>query len=179
MQRLRVKCGVWFSLIHNMPPVVWWFPFPPDIATIIVLPQCPHGRITNSNLEFTAEVLVIGILLAKAPIFEHESISSLCDNTPTVSWIEKMASKSASPITDCLLQGLTYMLFCYQAGWLTATSLGRTTLWPTLPLARPRPVRCFERRVHIYLTITLFHHLISLSHDPNSKLGNWLWFQFG
>jgi hypothetical protein len=78
-----------------MPPVVWGIPFPPDIATEIVLPQRPHGWITNSNLELAAEVLAVSILLAKAPVVKHEPISTLCNNTPTVSWIKKMASKSA------------------------------------------------------------------------------------
>jgi hypothetical protein len=117
--------GVWFSLIHDMPLVVLRIPFPPDIATEIVLPQCPHGRITNSDLELTAEVLVVGILLAKAPIIKHEPIGTLCNNTLTVSWIEKMAFKSASPIAGCLLQGLVYMLYCYQAGRLTTVYVPR------------------------------------------------------
>ncbi len=102
-----------------MPSLVWQIPLPPDIATEIVLPQGPHGGITNSNLELATEVLAIRILLAKAPVVKHEPISTLCDITPTVSWIEKMASKSALLIAGCLLQGLAYMLYCYQAGRLT------------------------------------------------------------
>jgi hypothetical protein len=109
---------VWFLLIHNMPPLVWRIPFPPDIATEIVLPQCPHGRITNSNLELAAKVLAIRILLAKAPIVKHVPIGTLCNNPPTVSWVKKMAAKSASPIAGCLLWGLANMLYCYQAGRL-------------------------------------------------------------
>jgi hypothetical protein len=116
-------CGVWFSLIHGMPPLVWQIPFPPDIATEIVSPQHLHGWITNPNLEFATEVLAIGVLLAKAPIVKHEPIGTLCNNTPTVSWIAKMASKSASPITGCLLRGLAYMLYCYQARWLTTVNV--------------------------------------------------------
>jgi hypothetical protein len=58
---------VWFSLLHGMPLVVWRIPFPPDIAAEIVSPQCPHGWITNSDLELATEVLVISILLAKSP----------------------------------------------------------------------------------------------------------------
>jgi hypothetical protein len=117
--------GVWFSLIPNMPPMVWQISFPPNIATEIVLPQCPHGRITNSDLEPAAEVLAVGILLVKAPIVKHEPIITLWDNTPIVSWIEKMASKSASPIAGCLLQGLAYMLYCYQARRLSTVYVPR------------------------------------------------------
>jgi hypothetical protein len=102
-----------------MPLLVWLIPFPPDIATEIVLPQCPYGHITNFNLELVTEVLAVRILLAKAPLIKHEPIGTLCNNTPTVSWIKKMASKSASPIAGRLLRGLAYMLYCYQAGRLT------------------------------------------------------------
>jgi hypothetical protein len=114
---------VWFSFIHNMPLLVLQIPFPPDIATEIVLPQCPHGQITNLDLELAAEVFAAGILLAKAPFVKHEPIGTLCNNTVTVSWIKKMAFKSASPILGCLLRGLTYMLYCYQAGRLTTVYL--------------------------------------------------------
>jgi hypothetical protein len=63
--------GVWFSSIHNMPPMVWWIPIPPDIATEIVLPQRSHGLITKSNLELATEVLAVGIPLANAPVVKH------------------------------------------------------------------------------------------------------------
>ncbi len=43
----------------------------------------------------------------------------LCDNTPTVSWIEKMASKSLSPTAGRLLRGLAFMLHGYHAGRVT------------------------------------------------------------
>jgi hypothetical protein len=119
MQRLRVQAEFGFALIHDMPPVVWQIPFPPDIATEIVSPQHPHGRVTNSNLELAAEVLAVGILHAKAPIVKHEPIGTLCNNTLTVSWIKKMASKSASPIAGPLLRGLAYMMYFDQAGRLT------------------------------------------------------------
>ena len=111
--------GVWFSLVHDMPPCVWRLPFPADIATDVVSLDRPHGNLTNSDLELAAEVLAIGILLAKAPHTKWEPIGTLCDNTPTVSWIDKMASKSVSPTAGRLLRGLAFMLHSYHAGRIT------------------------------------------------------------
>jgi hypothetical protein len=46
-------------------------------------------------------------------------LGTLCDNTPTVSWIEKMASKAKGPTAGRLLQGLAVMLHGNKAGQLT------------------------------------------------------------
>jgi hypothetical protein len=48
--------GVWFSLCDNTPPVVWREAFPDDIAREVVSVETPNGRLTNSDLELTAEV---------------------------------------------------------------------------------------------------------------------------
>ena len=111
--------GVWFSLVHTMPPVVWRVGFPLDIAQDVVSLSNPHGSITNSDLELAAEILAVGVLIAKALIIKHQQIGTLCDNSPTVSWIEKFASKSRSPTAGRLLRGLAYMLYCHHAGRLT------------------------------------------------------------
>ena len=89
--------GVWFSLVHTMPPAVWRVGFPLDIAQDVVSLSNPHGSITNLDLELAAEVLAVGVLTVKALIIKHQPIGTLCDNSPTVSWIEKFASKLRSP----------------------------------------------------------------------------------
>ena len=108
--------GVWFSLRDNMPPSVWRERFPLDIETDIITDDNPSGSITNSDLELAAEVLAIGVILASAPTIMHAPLGTLCDNTPTVSWVEKMASKAATPTAGRLLRGLAFMLHCHHAG---------------------------------------------------------------
>jgi hypothetical protein len=76
-----------------MPPVVWRLAFPPDIAQDEVSLSTPKGSITNSDLELAAKVLAIEVLFAKAPVIKHQPIGTLCNNSPTISWIEKMVSK--------------------------------------------------------------------------------------
>ncbi len=110
---------VWFSLIDDMPPFVWRSAFPPDIESAVVSDDNPDGRLTNSNLELAVEVLPIGVVLASAPEVKHIPLGTLCDNTLTVSWIDKMASKAKGPTAGRLLQGLVVMLHCNRAERLT------------------------------------------------------------
>ncbi len=112
--------GVWFSLTDHMPPLVWRVGFPPNIASNIVSDANPHGGITNSDLELAAEVLAIRVILEQAPNIKHAPLGTLCDNTPTVSWVEKMVSKVKMPTAGRLLRGLAVMLHHWHAGRLTA-----------------------------------------------------------
>jgi hypothetical protein len=111
--------GVWFLLVDDMPPQVWQTEFPVNIATDVILDDNPEGKITNLDLELTAEVFAVGITLEKAPQAKHAPLGTLCNNTPTVSWIDQMASKSKSPTAGHLLRGLAIMLFANHAGRLT------------------------------------------------------------
>jgi hypothetical protein len=111
--------GVWFSLVDNMPPTVWRAAFPQDIASEVVSDDNPAGRLTNSNLELAAEVMAVRIALAVALKVKHVPLGTLCDNKPTVSWIDKMASKAKGPMAGRLLRGLAVMLHCNKAGQLT------------------------------------------------------------
>ncbi len=95
--------GVWFSLAHEMQPLVWRPPFLSDVSNKVVSFDNPGGRLPNSDLELAAEVLGIGVILTEAPVVKQEPLGMLCDNTPTVSWIEKMASKSTTPTSGRLL----------------------------------------------------------------------------
>jgi hypothetical protein len=77
-----------------MPPVVRQLAFLWDISQDMVSLLNTGRSITNSNLELAAEVLALRVLLAKAPMIKHQPIGTLCNNTLTISWIKKMASKS-------------------------------------------------------------------------------------
>jgi hypothetical protein len=111
--------GVWFSLAHEMQPLVWRLPLPRDVSNEVVSFDNPGGQLTNSDLELAAEVMGIGVILTEAPVVKQEPFGMLCDNTPTVSWIERMASKSTTPMAGRLLRGLAFMLYCHRAGCLT------------------------------------------------------------
>ncbi len=110
--------GVWFSLCDDTPPVVWREEFPGDIAREVVSVDTPNGRLTNLDLVLAAEVLAVGVALERMNS-KHTPLGTLCNNTPTVSWVDRMASKSKSPTAGRLLRGLAFMLYCAQAGRLT------------------------------------------------------------
>ncbi len=78
----------------------------------------PVGHLMNFDLELAAEVMAVGIALVVAPTVKHVPLGTLCDNTPTVSWIEKMASKAKGPTAGRLLRSLAVMLHCNKAGQL-------------------------------------------------------------
>ncbi len=111
--------GVWFLLKDKMPPSVWRDAFPCDIAADVITDDNPAGSITNSDLELAVEVLAIGVILELAPTIKHAPLGTLCDNTPSVSWVKKMASKANTPTAGRLLRGLAFMLHCHHAGRLT------------------------------------------------------------
>ena len=111
--------GVWFSLLSNMSPTVWRVAFPHDIKSEVITDDNPTGLLTNSDLELAAEVMAVGVALVVAHTIKHVPLGTLCDNTPTVSWIEKMASKSQGPTSGRLLRGLAVMLHSNRAGRLT------------------------------------------------------------
>ncbi len=111
--------GVWFSLTDHMPPLIWREGFPPDISSNVVTDTNPHGGITNSDLELAAEVLAIGVILEQAPNVKHAPLGTLCDNMPTVSWVDRMASKAKTPTAGRLLHRLALMLHYKEAGRLT------------------------------------------------------------
>ena len=67
---------MWFSFVHAMPPVVWHLAFPLDIAQDVVSLSNLNGSITNSDLELAAEVLAVGVLLAKALTIKHQLLDS-------------------------------------------------------------------------------------------------------
>jgi len=110
--------GVWFSLQQKMQPLLWRLAFPEDIKKSVVSLKNPQGSITNSDLELAAEVCAVSVILYHAPIIRHQALGTLCDNTPTVSWVTKMASKANTPISGRLLRGLAILLYCHHAGSL-------------------------------------------------------------
>ena len=53
-------------------------------------------------------------------------VSTLCDNTPTVSWVDRMASKAKKPTAGRLLCGLAIMFHYNEAGRLTTVHMPGT-----------------------------------------------------
>jgi hypothetical protein len=110
--------GIWFLLCDETPPLVWHEEIPVDIAMEVVSKDTPHSELTNLDLELAAEVLAVGVALDRINNPKHTPLGKLCDNTLTVSWMNKMASKAKSPTASCRLRGLAFMLYCARVGRL-------------------------------------------------------------
>jgi len=113
--------GVWFGVSQPLSPIVWRLSFPPDIQTLLVLEDNPHGTITNSNLEMTG-LLCQWLILEPMADLAHCHIAVGCDNTPTVAWANKLLSTKAK-LAAQLVRALALCMLAVQASPLTAFHL--------------------------------------------------------
>ena len=99
--------GVWFSGTCALPETVWRLQWPRDITAAVVSESNPDGALTNSDLEMAAVVLHLSTLEFIAPTLRHKHIFVHSDNTSSVAWVTKMATKTAkSDAAHRLLRGL-------------------------------------------------------------------------
>ena len=87
--------GVWLSGRFQLSPVVWRLEWPDDIRRSVVSFANPSGTITNSDLEMAA-MLIHYIVLEHLVSLKHVHVAAWCDNTPTVSWTNKLSSSRVS-----------------------------------------------------------------------------------
>jgi hypothetical protein len=85
--------GVIIGKLSELRPIVFCLQWPQEISDDLVSFDNPGGRITNSNLEMAGLLLLWLCLEATAPDLAHKHIALFGDNLPTVSWVDKMASK--------------------------------------------------------------------------------------
>jgi hypothetical protein len=98
--------GVWFSGKSELPPTVWRIQWHADITTAVISDSNPTGTLTNSDLEMAA-VLIQQSVLDSLVSMRHKAALIHSNNTPSVSWVTKMATKAAtSNAAHRLLRGL-------------------------------------------------------------------------
>ncbi|KAL7533742.1 hypothetical protein ACHAWF_007944 [Thalassiosira exigua] len=88
--------GVWLPANSALAPIVWRFPWPPEVKARLVTEDNPDGDITNSDLEMAAEVLGWLVLEACVPNLRWKHVGVWSDNTPTVAWTTRWASKRSA-----------------------------------------------------------------------------------
>ena len=99
--------GVWFSGTSPLPETVWRLQWPRDITAAVVSESNPAGKLTNSDLEMAAVVLHFSTLESVAPTLRHKHVFVYSDNSPSVAWVTKMATKTAkSDAAHRLVRGL-------------------------------------------------------------------------
>jgi hypothetical protein len=96
-----------FSGTSPVPETVWRLQWPPDITAAVVSESNPTGTLTNSDLQMAAVVLHLNVLEPLVPLMHHKSMQIHSDNTPSVAWLTKMATKAAnSDAAHRLVRGL-------------------------------------------------------------------------
>ena len=113
--------GEWHSGTLSLEPIVWRVEWPKDVQELMVSEDNPTGTITNSDLECAGLLLHVMVLEAIVDLF-HKHIGAYCDNTPTVAWAARLASKR-SRIAGRLLRALALRLRVCRASPLLTISI--------------------------------------------------------
>jgi hypothetical protein len=113
--------GVWLSGTLQLGPIVWRLEWPADIHQRVVSFANPGGTITNSDLEMAA-MLVQYLVLEHLVDLRHVHVAAWCDNTPTVSWTNKLSS-SRSRIAGRLTRALAMRIHANEASPLISVSI--------------------------------------------------------
>jgi hypothetical protein len=96
--------GVWLNGTKPLKPYVWRMQWPDDITKNLVSYDNPNGTISNSDLEMAGVLLAWLVIEQLAPIsLQHSTVGIFCDNTPAVSWSNRLQS-SKSIIAGHLLR---------------------------------------------------------------------------
>ena len=97
--------GVIIGELSPCTPTVFRWQWPPDVASDIKTFENPEGRISNSDLEMAGLVLLWLAMDAVCGPLENKRLTLFNDNTPTIGWATKLASKR-SMVAEHLVQAL-------------------------------------------------------------------------
>ena len=92
--------------------------WPPDITSAIVSDRNPRGTITNSDLEMAGMLLLFLVMQAICGDLRQKHVALFSDNTPTVSWVRRMAVRR-SKIAAQLVRALALRMAQAQCSPLT------------------------------------------------------------
>jgi hypothetical protein len=113
--------GIWLAGILHLSLVVWRVEWPSDIRANVISFANPTGTITNSDLEMAAMLLHF-LVLEHLECLKHVHVAAWCDNTPTVSWTNKLSS-SKSMIASRLTRALALRIHANKASLLISVSI--------------------------------------------------------
>ena len=97
--------GVIIGELSPCTPTVFRWQWPPDVAQDIKTFDNPGGRISNSDLEMAGLVLLWLAMEAVCGPLEDKRLTLFNDNTPTIGWATKLASRR-SMVAEHLIQAL-------------------------------------------------------------------------
>jgi hypothetical protein len=110
--------GVVFGERDECVPTVFRLEWPKEVQQLVCTHDNPNGPITNSDLEMAGFLICWLVVEAVAPTLTHKHVGLFCDNSPTISWVERMATRS-SKVAGFLLMALAIRMKECKASPLT------------------------------------------------------------
>jgi hypothetical protein len=83
--------GVVVGELSALPPIVFRFQWTSDISQDHISFNNPNGKINNSDLEMAGLLFLWLCIKSIAPNIAHKHIALFSFNSPTISWVDKMA----------------------------------------------------------------------------------------
>jgi hypothetical protein len=164
--------GVVVGELSELPSTVFCLQWPAEILEDLVLFDNPGGKINNSDLEMAGLLLLWLCLKTIAPNLAHKHIALFSDILPTVSWVNKMASRK-SRIAAQLVRALALCLNIKQTCPLTPVHIpGVKNALTDIPSRLFGSVKEWECKTDGEL-LTLFNEQF-----PLPKKASWTCFQF-
>ena len=100
-------------------PIVFRLEWPKEVRTLVISDNNPEGKITNSDLECAGGLLLWLVMEQVVPSLENRHVALLNDNSPTISWLQKMNSRH-SKTAAAILRVLSMRLRLARASPLIA-----------------------------------------------------------
>jgi hypothetical protein len=83
------------SELSECPPTVFRLQWPPDITANVISDANPKGTITNSDLKLAGLVLLWLMMEHVCGPLSEKRIALFSNNSPIVSWVQRMACRSS------------------------------------------------------------------------------------
>jgi hypothetical protein len=96
--------GVVVGELPELPPTVFRLQCPPEITNALATFD-PQGKINNSDLEMAGLLLLWLCIEGILQTLEHKHVALFSNNAPTISWVERMASRKS-----CIMAQLVRVL---------------------------------------------------------------------
>ena len=110
--------GIIIGELRAVPPTVFRGEWPPDVRNSLRTASNPGGSLSISDMEMAGLLLTWFVMEARCPKLCEANIALLSDNSPSVSWVDRLASKR-STVGMALIRALALCLKTHHCSPLT------------------------------------------------------------
>jgi hypothetical protein len=98
--------GIIISKLSACLPTFFQLQWPPDITASVVSDKNPKGKLTNSDLELAGLVILWLMMEHGCGRLAEKRVALFSGNSPTVGWVQRMASRATSETVLCPIYGV-------------------------------------------------------------------------